>query len=170
MPSAYKVTSDPFYVNGNLTESAASTYTETEISLPLDSLNREGILVHAVYFSGEEPERVPNAISQIRMQVTTTSKTGMVGANDANLLSRQEKYITGGAAEFSGPHVIDVIASNEPYQESDNLGLVATDNLFLAIQGTNQGAAKACQFRAVCSRIKLTADAYAALVTNELSS
>ena len=170
MPSAYKVTSDPFYVNGNLTESAASTYSQTEISLPLDSLNREGILVHAVYFSGEEPERVPNAISQIRMQVTTTSKTGMVGANDANLLSRQEKYITGGAAEFSGPHVIDVIASNEPYQESDNLGLVATDNLFLAIQGTNQAAAKACQFRAVCSRIKLTADAYAALVTNELSS
>ena len=170
MAKAYTVTSDPFYVNGSLTESAPSTYTQTEISLPLDSLNREGIIVHAIYYSGEEPERVPNALSQIRMQVTTTSKTQIVGANDANLLSRQEKYVMGGAAEFSGPHMIDVIASNEPYQVADNLGLVATDNLFLAIQGTNQAAAKSCQFRAVCSRIKLSADAYAALVTNELSS
>ena len=170
MAKAYSITSDPFYVNGNVTETGANTYTQTEISLPLDSLNREGIIVHAVYFSGEEPERIANALSQIRMQVTSTSKTAMVGVNDANLLSRQEKYIAGGAGEFSGPHVIDVVASNEPYQVADNLGLIATDNLFLAIEGTAQTAAKACQLRVVCSRIKLSADAYAALVTNELSS
>lgn len=170
MAKAYQITSDPFYVNGNLSESAPGTYSELEISLPLDSLNREGVIVHAVYFSGDEPERLVNQMSRIRMQVTTTSKTSIVGANDANLLSRQEKYVLGGVAEFSGPHTIDVIASNEPYQESDNLGLIATDNAFLGIQSTNQAASKAVQVRLVCSRIKMTADAYAALVTNELSS
>ena len=82
----------------------------------------------------------------------------------------EEKYVLGGVAEFSGPHVIDVIASNEPYSEDDNLGLIATDNVYLGIQSTNQAAAKAVQCRLVCSRIKMTADAYAALVTNELSS
>ena len=111
MAKAYSITSDPFYVNGNVTETGANAFTQQEISLPLDSLNREGIIVHAVYFSGEEPERIANALSQIRMQVTSTSKTAMVGVNDANLLSRQEKYIAGGAGEFSGPHVIDVVAS-----------------------------------------------------------
>ena len=170
MPKAYTVTSDPFFVNGNLTETTPGTFAQQEISLPLDSLNREGVIVHAVYFSGDEPERLVNQLSRIRMQVTATSKTGIVGANDANLISRQEKYVLGGAAEFSGPHVIDVIASNEPYQESDNLGLIATDNVFLGIQSTNQSAGKAAQVRLVCSRIKLSADAYAALVTNELSS
>lgn len=170
MPKAYTVTSDPFFVNGNLTETTPGTFAQQEISLPLDSLNREGVIVHACYFSGDEPERLVNQMSRIRMQVTATSKTSIVGANDANLISRQEKYVLGGAAEFSGPHVIDVIASNEPYQESDNLGLIATDNVFLGIQSTNQSAGKAAQVRLVCSRIKLSADAYAALVTNELSS
>jgi len=170
MAKAYTVTSDPFFVNGNITETAAGTFTQQEISLPLDSLGREGVIVHACYFSGDEPERVVNSLSRVRMQVSTTSKTSIIGANDANLISRQEKYVLGGVAEFSGPHVIDVIASNDPYQESDNLGLVATDNVFLGIQSTNQAAVKSTQVRLVCSRIKLSADAYAALVTNELSS
>lgn len=168
MPKAYTITSDPFFVGGRVVQTAADTYTELEISLPLDSLNQEGIIVHAVYFSGDEPELVAGK-SLISTQVTSTSKTAIVGANDANLLSLQQKYIVGGGAEFSGPHVVDVIASNEPYQPSDNLGLVATDNLFFGINSNGQAGVKAANVRVVCSRIKLTASAYAALVTNELN-
>ena len=51
MAKAYKVISDQFFVNGSITESGANTYTEQEVSLPLDSLNQEGVLVHAVYFT-----------------------------------------------------------------------------------------------------------------------
>jgi len=103
MPKAYKVTSDPFFVNGSLTESGANTFTQTEISLPLDSLNQEGVLVHAVYFISDEPDAVAAARTAITMQVTSTSKTAMVGANDANLIARRQLFIQGGAAEFSGP-------------------------------------------------------------------
>jgi|TARA_R110002012_G_C11626139_1_gene609449 hypothetical protein len=170
MAKAYTITSDPFYVNGRVTESGANTFTELEISLPLDSLNQEGIVVHAVYFSGDEPGSIAAQQSRISRQLTTTSQTAIVGSNNANLLAMQQTYITGGAAEFSGPHVVDVVSSNEPFQVADNLGLVATDNLFLAIQGQHQAGAKAANVRVVCSRIKLTASAYAALVTNELSS
>ena len=171
MPKAYKITSDPFYINASVTESAADTFTEVQISAPLDSLNREGLLVHAAYFSGQEPERLANAISQVKLQVTSTSKTGIVGANDANLLASQQKTITGGAAEFGALTVVDQIGSNAPYQVSDNLGLVATDDLFFGIEGVGgQAGAKQAQVRLVCSRVELTADAYAALVTNELSS
>ena len=170
MAKAYTITSDPFFVNGNVTETAADTYTQEEISLPLDSLNREGILVHAVYWTTSDPSRVVNALSDIRCQLTSTSKTGIVGANDANLISRREIVITGGAAEFSGPHIVDFVGSESPYQVSDNLGLIATDNVFLAVEGRNQTLPRTAQFRMVCSRIKLSADAYAALVTNELSS
>ena len=87
MPKAYKVTSDPFFVNGNLTQSAIDTYTQLEISMPLDSLNQEGIVVHAVYWTGSTPSRVPNAESQVQMQLTSTSQTAIVGANNANLIS-----------------------------------------------------------------------------------
>lgn len=170
MAKAYKVTSDPFFVNGNVTESAGNTYTEQEVSLPLDSLNQEGVLVHAVYFTGSEPDRVAGLSSFLDFQVTATSKTGIVGANDANLIAKQQKVTTGGAAEFSGPHVIEMIGQNAPYQESDNLMIVATDNVFLGIKGLNQTGAASCQFRMVCSRVKLDAAAYAALVTNELTS
>ncbi|GAG80310.1 unnamed protein product, partial [marine sediment metagenome] len=70
MAKSYTITSDPFYVNGSITESALNTYTQNEISLPLDSLGREGILVHAVYWTSSDPAGVPNALSDIRMQLT----------------------------------------------------------------------------------------------------
>ena len=170
MPKAYKITSDPFYVNGSLDESAANTYTQAEISLPLDSLNQEGVLVHAAYFISDEPDAIAATRTALTLQLTTTSKTDMVGANDANLLARRQTIIQGGAGEFSGPHVVDFVGQEAPYQESDNLGLVATDNVFFAIRGSNNAVAKNGTFRLVCSRIKLESAAYAALVTNELSS
>jgi hypothetical protein len=170
MPKAYKVTSDPFFVNGNVTQSAIDTYTQLEISMPLDSLNQEGIVVHAVYWTSGEPSSVPNASSKLNMQLSSTSQTGISNANSANLISRRELVITGGALEFSGPHVLDFIGSVAPYQDVDNLMLVATDNVFLAVDSVNQLATKTVFFRMVCSRIKLTSSAYAAMVTNELSS
>ena len=105
------------------------------------------------------------------MQLTSTSKTGMVGANDANLIARREVVIVGGAAEFSGPHVIDLVGEEGPYSEDDNLMIIATDDCFLGgLLTSNQTADKTVEFRMVCSRIKLESAAYAALVTNELSS
>lgn len=170
MAKAYKITSDPFFVNGSVTETAANAFTQVEISLPLDSLNQEGILVHAVYFESSSPELIANLSSRVNLQVTSTSKTGLVGANDANLIAQRTLVTSGGAAEFSGPHIIDFIGQDAPYQESDNLMIVATDNVFFSIQGANQTSAKTGTFRMVCSRVKLDAAAYAALVTNELSS
>ena len=115
MAKAYKITSDPFFVNGSITESAANTYTQAEISLPLDSLNQEGVLVHAVYFTSTEPERVVNAKTVCALQVSSTSKTDIVGANDANLIARRQLIVLGGAAEFSGPNIIDLIGQDAPY-------------------------------------------------------
>jgi len=170
MAKAYKITSDPFFVNGSITESAANTYTQAEISLPLDSLNQEGVLVHAVYFTSTEPERVVNAKTVCALQVSSTSKTDIVGANDANLIARRQLIVLGGAAEFSGPNIIDLIGQDAPYTEADNLMIVATDNVFFAIKGDNNTGAMQGQFRMVCSRVKLDAAAYAALVTNELTN
>ena len=170
MAKAYTITSDPFYVNGSITEDVADTYKQSEISLPLDSLNREGIIVHAVYFTSSEPTSVPLTQTAVTVQLSTTSQTAIVGANSANLLAKRESILVGGVAEFSGPHIHDFIGDSAPYTVADNLGLVATDNVFFAIKGNNNGVVKNGQFRMVCSRIKMSADAYAALVTNELSS
>lgn len=175
MAKAYKITSDPFFVNGNLdlTGADAGNFAQTQISLPLDSLNQEGILVHAVYWTSGDVSFAGNinAYSRIQMQLTSTSKTDMVGANDANLIARRELVVIGGAAEFSGPHVIDFIGEEGPYAEDDNLMIIATDDVFLGgLKTSNQTADDNIQFRMVCSRIRLDSAAYAALVTNELSS
>ena len=170
MAKSYKITSDPFFVNGNLTQSAIDTFTETEISLPLDSLNREGVIVHAVYWTCSEPSQAGGAISKIDCQLTTTRQGGLVNANNANLISRRELVVYGGLQEFSGPHIIDFIGSQAPWTVDDNLMIIATDNVFLGISSIAQLATKSGQFRMVCSRVQLESAAYAALVTNELSS
>jgi hypothetical protein len=175
MAKAYQITSDPFFVNGSITLDGTTpgVFQQQQISLPLDSLNQEGILVHAAYWTSSDVSFGGNlnAYSRIQMQLTSTSKTNMVGANDANLIARREIVIVGGAAEFSGPHVIDLLGEEGPYQADDNLMIIATDDAFLGgITTSNQVTDKEIQVRLVCSRIKLTASAYAALVTNELSS
>ena len=171
MAKAYQVTSDPFYINASVVESAPNTYTEIQVSAPLDSLNREGLLVHAVYFTTSQPDLVPGPASSIvECQVTTTSKPSMVQANDANLLAYRESITSCGAAEFSGPHIHDMVNNTDSFETTMQLGIVATDDLFLAVRGFNQTLAKGANCRIVASRIKLSADAYAALVTNELSS
>ena len=170
MAKPFKVTSDPFYINGNITMDVANTYKQIQISSPLDSLNREGLLVHAVYWTSSTPELIAAAQSRVLMQLTATSKAALVGVNDANVLSLREVQITGGALEFSGPHVIDIVQNTDSWDEDSRLGIVATDDLFLGIDTTAHAGLGSCQFRAVCSRIQLTSSAYAALVTNELSS
>jgi len=170
MAAAYKITSDPFFVNGNVTQTVLNTFEQLEISLPLDSLQQEGILVHAVYWTTTEPNAVANLSSTVQVQICSTTKSSIVSANDANLISRRESVITGGAAEFSGPHIHDFIGSNAPYTVADNLMLVATDNVFLGLDSANATALHQGFFRMVCSRIKLTSSAYAAMVTNELSA
>ena len=170
MAKAYKVTSDPFFVNGNITEAGANTFGSTQISLPLDSLNQEGVLVHAAYFTTTAPDNVAGNLTSCRVQVTSTLKTAIVGANDANLIAARTTFVNGGAAEFSGPHIEDFIGSQAPYTEEDNLMIVATDDVFLAIEGANNAAPMTGEVRLVCSRVKLQAAAYAALGTNELSS
>ena len=124
MAKAYKVTSDPFYINANVTESAADTYTQVQISAPLDSLNREGLLIHAVYFTTSQPDSVPALQSIVECQVTSTSKANIVQANDANLLAYRESVIVGGAAEFSGPHIHDLVSNTDSYEPSMQLGKI----------------------------------------------
>jgi len=170
MGMGYKITSEPFFIGASVTMTAADAYTQATISAPLDSLNREGLLIHAVYFTASQPERIVNANSSVTIQLTSTSKTALVQANDANLIAKRESIVLGGAAEFSGPHIEDFIGQEGPFEKMDNLGIVATDDLFLSMDSVNQVSAKSGQVRVVCSRIRMDADTYAALVTNELSS
>jgi len=171
MPKGYKITSDPFYVNGSVTMTALNTPAQTTISLPLSAIDREGVIIHAIYFTSGLPERQLAVASIVEMQVTTTSKTQIVNANDANLLAHREIVTSGGAAEFSGPHVVDMILNTDSWSDEVSLGIVATDNCFLMIDTQNQLAAlPGVQCRIVCSRIRMESGVYAALVTNELTS
>ena len=129
MAKAYKVVSDPFYINGSVTSSDGNTFTEVTISAPLDSLAREALLVHAVYFTSSQPDRVANQTSLMQMQVTATSQSGRADANESNLIASREIIVTGGAVEFSGPHILDFIGQDQPYQGSDVMGIVATDDV-----------------------------------------
>ena len=123
------------------------------------------------YFTSGLPERQLGVSSIVEMQLTTTSKTGIVNANDANLLAHREIVTLGGGAEFSGPHVVDMILNTDSWSAEVSLGIVATSDVFLMIDTDNQVAAlPSVQCRIVASRIKMESSVYAALVTNELTS
>ena len=59
MVKGLKRTSANLNIGGTVTESAANTYTEEEVSLPLSSLDREVFVVVAAWVDSGEPSMIP---------------------------------------------------------------------------------------------------------------
>ena len=90
-----KVTSDPIAVSFALVESAANTYTTSEIGLQLDVLNNEVALVYAIDLDLEEPDAVAAGNTRVTGNISTTTQTTMKGLETTNVLAQARDSIRG---------------------------------------------------------------------------
>ena len=165
----FKKTSETIAISFGNTESAANTYTEEEISLQLDVLNNEIFVVLAIDLNPAAPDALAAVDTAMTAQVSSTSQTGIQSLSNTNVLAVSERVIK--AAGFvDGGVGFSHFSGETPTGDVDYIGLIATNNFFFGIKGSNNAAALGASGRLWGYRARADASTYAALVNSEVLS
>jgi hypothetical protein len=167
MPRGLKATSSVVSIGASVTETAPGIYTQTTVDLNLDPLNNEVFVVLSCNIDTGRPEAINATNTNVLSQVTTTSQTSMVTIADNNCLARLTLSIDAYAASGVG---FSSQALETPPSTLDYIGIIATNDFHLAIQGTNNVGAKAAAVKMYGYRAKAESSIYAALVQSEVLS
>ena len=169
MPTGLKSTSSPVAVSFLLTETAPNTFIQSEIDLALNPLDNEVFVVLAVDLNVSPPDAIAATDTDVQGSITSTSQTGTVSLNNSNCLAVAERTIR--AAGFVDGGVTFTHMSGEtPTADLDYIGIIATSNFFVQVQGNNNVAAKGITGRLWGYRATASASTYAALVQSEVLS
>lgn len=165
----FKKTSDLVAVSFLVNETAANTYTQEQINLALDVLNNEIFVVQAIDLDPTPPDAIAATDTSVSGQLTSTSQTGPVLLDDSNCLAHANLRIQ--AAGFvDGGVGFTRTSIDSPQGDMNYIGIIATDNFFVGINGANNAAAKGMAGRLWGYRAKADAGTYAALVQSEVLS
>lgn len=165
---SFKKTSETLIIGASVTESAANTLTQTQVNLSLDPLNNEVFVIQAINMDPQAPECIAGTTTSVSMSLSSTSRTTLGGLGDSNVFAVSRNQIQQGAGTIDGAPFSR--AANETYQAEgiEFIGLVATDDFFVQIEGGNNAAAKSGAVKVYGFRAKASAAVYAALVQSEL--
>ena len=169
MPTGLKQTSSVVAIGFDVVESAANTFTQTSVDLNLSPLDREVFVVLGINLDNTFPDAITALNTQVRSAVTSTSQTAMPTLADANCLARSTDSIR--AAGFvDGGVSFTHQALETPPAMIDYIGIIATNDFFVQIEGLNNLGAKGTAGKMYGYRAVANADIYAALVQSEVLS
>ena len=169
MPKGLKETSSVVAISAGIVESAANTFTEGQVDLNLDPLNNEVFVVLAVDINLSPPDSSKGDDTAVIGSVSTTSRTGLGTIADSNVLAESRLDIR--AAGFTDAGVsFTRLAGESPTAFLDYIGIIATNDFYIQLQGTNNTAAKNANVRVWGYRARADASIYAALVQSEVLS
>lgn len=164
-----KKTSDPIAISFGVTETAPNTFVQDEIALQLDVLNNEIFVVLAIDLDLKLPDAIAATDTAVKAAVSSTSFAFVPGLSTTNCLATGRTEIQ--AAGFvDGGVGFERDASSTYTGELPYIGLIATNNFFVQVQGVNNAAAKSVAGRVWGYRARADASTYAALVQSEVLS
>tara|TARA_R100001369_G_C3309591_1_gene167089 strand:- start:919 stop:1434 length:516 start_codon:yes stop_codon:yes gene_type:complete len=170
MPRGLKQSSSVVSIGFSVTETAANTFTQTEVDLNLSPLDREVFVVLAVNLDTFTPDNVPTIDTRTNSSVSTTRQTAVVDINNSNCISAQvlaiKQDIAGG---LSGVGFTSQ-ALETPPSTLEYIGIIATNDFFVQMKGTGNVGAKGMSGRMWGYRAVADASIYAALVQSEVLS
>ncbi len=167
MPAGLKQSSSLVSIGFSVAESAANTFTQGSVDLNLSPLDREVFVVLAVNIDPESPEMIDGIDTAVNTSLTTTSQTSVQNLGNANCLSVANERIRADP----GVAVSFMTASLEsPPSTLEYIGIIATNDFFVQVKGTNNAVLKGCSGKVYGYRATATADIFAALVQSEVLS
>lgn len=167
MPKGLKQTSSLIVISEGLPESAANTFTSEKVDLQLNALDNEVFVVMGVDLDVFDPELIPATTTISQMSISTTQRTSVGGINDTNVLAHSRVEIQdNGITAVRGSYSSD----SGPSTQLAYLGIIATNDFYLNIAGTNNTAGIFGNARLYGFRARADASIYAALVQSELLS
>ena len=168
----FKKTSDTIAISFGIVESAIDTFTEEQVSLQLDVLNNEIFVVLGIDLDPTCPTNDPSQNTQTQMSLTTTSQNAVALLSNSNCLAEERINIrqeVGGAGAVS-PVLFRASNGSTPFATADYIGIIATNDFFVQIQGSNNAVTQTGTGRVWGYRAKADAASYAALVQSEVLS
>ena len=169
MPKGIKATSQPLVISFAVSESGANTFTQAEVDMQLNVLDREVMVITGVDIDNLPPDAVDGSDTRCRGSVSSTSRTAVGTIADNNVIAaarddiRAAGFGTGGAA-FQTQY------GESPPVGMDYMNIIATNNFYAQFEGAGNSGAKGFYGRMYCFRGVADADTFAALVQSELLS
>jgi hypothetical protein len=166
-----KVSSSPIQISAEITETVANTFTQDQIDLTLNVLDNEVFVVTQINLDVSAPDMPAAGLTNsVDATVSTTARATVGSIADSNVLGAANRVLLVGAAPGEPTAQFDREDPLFAAISEDYLGIIATNNAFLNIQGTGNGNAKTVRCRIYGFRATATAAVYAALVQSELLS
>jgi len=169
MPTGLKASSSIVAIGFLATEGGPNTFSQTQVDLNLSPLDREVFVVLSVNLDPGAPDSVAALNTSTTSSLTATSQTGPVGLDNSNCLAHTKLSIRQNAGSVDG--VAFARDSTEtPATGLDYIGIIATNDFFVQVQGTNNITAKQVAGKLYGYRATASADVFAALVQSEVLS
>ena len=133
-------TSETVAIGFNVAESAANTFTQSSVDLNLSPLDREVFVVTAINLDPTPPDALGGANTRVNTALSTTSQTSVPNLDNSNCLSTANIF-------FRGAGLVDSVGvystmAEQPPATLDYLGIIATNDFFIQIQGDGNASAK----------------------------
>jgi len=168
MPQGLKQTSSVVTVGFSVDETAANTFTEGVTDLNLSPLDREVFVVLAINMDPFYPEGVPGTDTAVSASLTSTSQTRVTNLSNPNCLAAAVNSIK--AAGFVDGGVGFQTRLETPPANLDYIGIIATNDFFVQVEGEGNGLPKGVDGKIYGYRARAEASIYAALVQSEALS
>ena len=168
LPKGIKLTSSIIQISDATVESAANTFTSKKVDLQLNPLDNEVFLCYAVNIDVRPPDSVTNTRTLTTASVSTTERTSVGTIANSNVLASHN---------IECINVADTCATLSAFQAGETpsallpyVGIIATNDFYINIQGTGNVDPKPVSVRLYGARAKVDSSVYAALVQSELLS
>ena len=169
MVKGLKETSSLIAVGFSVQESAPNTFTQAQVDLQLNPLDNEVAIVYAIDLDCEVPDAVAGTNTSMLSALTTTSRTSMPDLSDSTCLAvkntriRAAGFVDGGVGFTTG-------STESPATQLPYIGIIATNDFFIQIEGENNAVAHAMSGKLYMARARADSAIYAALVQSEVLS
>jgi len=171
MVKGLKQTSAPLVISFGLDESAANTFTEAQVAMQLNVLDREVMIITGCNLDVLTPEAVLGVDTATAASISSTSRTSVGTLEDSNVIAVSLDSIK--AAGFAAPGSGVGFSSSfgeSPAAGMDYLAIIATNDFFVQVVGAGNVAAKGVKGKLYCYRAIAEASVFAALTQSELLS
>jgi hypothetical protein len=164
-----KRSSSTIVIGARIVETGPNVFTQSSVDLQLNPLDNEVFVVQAINLDAQAPDAVAATDTGTRLAMTTTSQTAFPTLASSNCLALANREIR--AAGFVDAGVsFEQTSLETPPSVLDYIGIIATNDFFLQIQGGNNLAPKIGTAKIYGYRAKASSSVYAAVVQSELLS
>ena len=169
MPKGLKPTSSLIVIGAQVQESGANTFTQLQVDLQLNPLDREVFVVQAINLNVTPPDAIAATDTSTTASVTSSSQTALAQLQQSTCLATSRDDIRG-AGYIDGGVSFARQSLETPPTAMDYIGIISTNDFFIQVQGGNNLAAKFAEVKIYGYRARADAEVYAALVQSEVLS